>query len=121
MTNLINCIYAEEIGRDCCVKCKLALFGGSPARDICNNLCPQKEPKPEQVILKIENEVIAAPAIKVNRFDTCKHRSVSEMERVVKMTCCSSKTEKGYLCQLLDIFPLQSDRCVNCDKYELKV
>jgi hypothetical protein len=119
--NSVNCIHAEEVGKDCCVKCKLTLFGGFPPRDICNNLCPQRKSKSEQPIPEPIPEIIKVePVVEVSRFDSCKHRSPSEMERIIK-TCCSSRVERGYNCQLLGIFPLQRERCTSCDKYEAKV
>ena len=49
------------------------------------------------------------------KFETCKFRS---QNKIVKISCCSSKNIEGYRCVKLDIFPLSYQiHCHVCKEY----
>ena len=132
-TMLVNCIYAKDIGCVRCVECKLGLFGGAPNINTCNNHCTKRIglDGSEAVEIKVRDvNVVEAPKIieggsldvvddTVDKFNTCTYRTTEEIS-IVRKSCCKTWEDKGYKCNLLDIFPLEANVCKACTSYKSK-
>jgi hypothetical protein len=50
-------------------------------------------------------------------FETCVHRTIEEVDIVIK-TCCSSYTQRGFRCEKRDINFLGPTVCRDCPVYK---
>ena len=140
----VNCLYASVSNNMNCIKCSLNLYGGNPIYTVCLYGCKfRKEGKevevnaihkmafsPLEVIPPEKKEIIISKPIieKSNliieenpqeKFNTCEHKSPEEVS-IVKKSCCSSWEQRGYKCNLLNLFPLNPGICTACTYYKKK-
>jgi len=56
------------------------------------------------------------------KFDTCKHRSVDVIKKIVKRCSCQGGNyeKEGFFCSKLQIFGINHSFCETCQEYESK-
>jgi hypothetical protein len=140
----VNCLYASVSDNMNCIKCSLNLYAGNPSYTVCLYGCKSRKEGREvevntahktpldlpEIVPSKKKETIIPELIaeKPNlmmekspqeKFNTCEHRSTEEVS-VVKKNCCSSWEEKGYKCNLLNLFSLNPGICALCTYYKEK-
>ena len=54
------------------------------------------------------------------KFDSCQFRSPTRVKGPIKICCGRTREVNEYACEKLKVFPLQADKCTECNEYITK-